>query len=108
LIQTWTCVEGVGDGEVAQSGARWLDLSGYQDVTFFLDVSIRTAECTMHYATSPLVDPIHYARARAVSSSPRRTMPVGPHERDLVGEVGLCGEELSLDMNRGGTHAVSG
>jgi hypothetical protein len=85
LIQSWTCVEGVGDGEVAQSGARWLDLSGYQDVIFFLDVSLRTAECTMHYDTAPLVDPTLF---KSMGSDVISATPQLYRKRILLSDVG--------------------
>jgi hypothetical protein len=74
-LQDWTCVEGVGSGEVVQSGRGWLDLSGYQDVTFYLDVSLRTHTCTMHYDTAPIVDPALFKSMGSVviSGTPQLT-----------------------------------
>jgi hypothetical protein len=57
VLQDWTSVEGIGAYDVAQSGGRILDLSGYQDVTFLLDVASLSELVTMHYDTAPPHDP---------------------------------------------------
>lgn len=56
VLQDWTAIGGVGPGEVAQTGGSVLNLSGYQDVTFFLDVSCRS-DVTLHYDTALPDDP---------------------------------------------------
>lgn len=57
VLQEWTSVEGVGAIDIAQSGGEVLDLSGYQDVTFFMDVASLSELVTMHYDTAPPHDP---------------------------------------------------
>jgi hypothetical protein len=69
LLQDWTSIEGVGTVDIAQSGGRVLDLSGYQDVTFFLDVSLRSHEMTMHYDTTPPDDPWLFKSMASVAIS---------------------------------------
>lgn len=60
LMQDWTDLEGSGNGEVIQSASKWLDVRGYQDIIFYLDVRTVTSVATevrMHYQTAPEVDP---------------------------------------------------
>lgn len=59
LLQDWIELDGSGSLEIIQSGARWLDLSGYQDVLFYLDARSTTSgvQAYMQYQTAPSVDP---------------------------------------------------
>jgi hypothetical protein len=60
LLQDWIELEGIGNGEVIQSGSRWPNLEGYQDVIFWLEVKMATAvstEVRMHLQTAPASDP---------------------------------------------------
>ena len=59
LLQDWIDLEGTGDGEVLQSGSRWPNLDGYQDVIFWLEVRLTTVgtELRMHYQTAPVGEP---------------------------------------------------
>lgn len=59
LLQDWIDLEGNGNIEVVQSGAKWPNLDGYQDVTFFLEVPMitSTAELRIHYQTAPSAEP---------------------------------------------------
>ena len=52
LLQDWVDIEGTGNGEVVQSGAKWPNLDGYQDVIFWLEVRMVTSVATelrIHY-----------------------------------------------------------
>lgn len=69
VLQDWTCVEAVGTIDIPQSGNGILDLSGYQDVTFFLDVSLRSHEVTLHYDTAPPNDPLLFKSMASVAIS---------------------------------------
>ena len=59
LLQDWLDLEGVGNSEVLQSGSRWPNLDGYQDVTFWLEVRLQTpgTELRMSYQTAPVGEP---------------------------------------------------
>ena len=60
LLQDWIDLEGTGNGEILQSGSRWPDLDGYQDVIFWLEVRMVTlagAELRIHYQTAPVGEP---------------------------------------------------
>ena len=60
LLQDWLDLEGFGNTEVLQSGAKWPNLDGYQDVMFWLDVRMLTSpgvELRMHYQTAPTSEP---------------------------------------------------
>ena len=60
LLQDWIDLEGNGNGEVVQSGARWPNLEGFQDVIFWLEVSMVTSlstELRIHYQTAPADEP---------------------------------------------------
>ena len=60
LLQDWIDLEGTGTGEIIQSGAKWPNLDGYQDVAFWLDVAMVTSvstELRMHYQTAPVSEP---------------------------------------------------
>ena len=60
LLQDWIDIEGTGNGEVVQSGAKWPNLDGYQDVTFWLEVRMVTSVATelrIHYQTAPVDEP---------------------------------------------------
>jgi hypothetical protein len=60
VLQDWIDLEGTGNTEVLQSGSRWPNLEGYQDVTFWLEVKMASAvstEVRIHYQTAPASDP---------------------------------------------------
>jgi len=60
LLQEWIDLEGTGStGDFYQSGSSWLDLSGYQDVIFYLDVQYTPAggQLFMNYETAPANEP---------------------------------------------------
>lgn len=60
ILQDWITIQGSGSGagaDVIQSKQDWLDLSSYQDVTFWLDVRDATASTvTLTFETSPTAD----------------------------------------------------
>ena len=65
ILQDWITIQGSGSGagaDVVQSKQDWLDLSAYQDVTFWLDVrDVGTvggsaATVTLTFETSPTAD----------------------------------------------------
>jgi hypothetical protein len=60
LLQDWIDLEGTGNGEIIQSGSKWPNLDGYQDVVFWLDVAMVTlvsTELRIHYQTAPVGEP---------------------------------------------------
>lgn len=59
VLQDWIDLEGAAtDSEIAQSASRWLDLRGYQDVLFYLDVRAVASQVRMHYQTAPTPDEV--------------------------------------------------
>jgi hypothetical protein len=60
LLQDWVTLEGTTTESVKQSASKWLNLEGYCDAIFFLQVSGLMAPSTylyMSYETAPLNDP---------------------------------------------------
>ena len=60
LLQDWTTIEGPGTDAVVQSAPNWLNLEGYRDAIFWLEVGFITAvntELNMNYETAPANDP---------------------------------------------------
>jgi hypothetical protein len=53
VIQDWLLLEGGGNSTFTQPENSWLDLSDYQDVTFFLLVNQTSTGNTISYQTSP-------------------------------------------------------
>jgi hypothetical protein len=53
LMQDWLLLESTSAVAITQPENGWLDLSDYQDVTFFLLVNQTTATTTISYQTSP-------------------------------------------------------
>ena len=60
LLQDWITIEGPATDTIAQSGPKWLNLEGYRDAIFWLEVGSQTTlntELYMNYETAPLNDP---------------------------------------------------
>jgi hypothetical protein len=60
LLQDWTTIQGTASSSIAQSGSKWLNLEGYRDVFFWLEVSALTTvgtELYMNYETAPVMEP---------------------------------------------------
>jgi hypothetical protein len=55
VIQDWLLLEGAANTSLTQPENSWVDLSDYQDVTFFLLVNQATTTTvpTISYQTSP-------------------------------------------------------
>ena len=61
LLQDWIDIEGTGNDEILQSGSRWPNLEGFQDVIFWLEVRMVTSVATelrIHYQTAPVDEPM--------------------------------------------------
>ncbi len=60
ILQDWTTIRGSGSGAgatIVQSEQDWLDLSAYQDLTFWLDVrEVFGGTVTIFFETSPAAD----------------------------------------------------
>lgn len=57
LLQDWLTVKGVSSGEVVvQPAEDWVDLGGYVDVIFYLDVRDFSGSPTIRYQTGPTQD----------------------------------------------------
>ena len=60
MLQDWTTLEGSGSSAIVQSASKWLNLEGYRDAIFWLEVSGMTTlstELYMSYETAPLNEP---------------------------------------------------
>lgn len=61
LLQDWVTIEGTAaTSPVSQSATRWLNLEGYTDAIFWLEVqslSVSGTELYMNYETAPASDP---------------------------------------------------
>lgn len=56
VFQDWTSVQG-SPGEIVQTSARFLDLQGYAQASFFLDVADVATGLTLHYDTAVPLEP---------------------------------------------------
>jgi len=60
VLQDWVTIEGTGIDSIAQSASKWLNLEGYRDAIFWLEVTAATTVATelwMNYETAPLNEP---------------------------------------------------
>lgn len=60
LLQDWTTIQGPASSSISQSASKWLNLEGYRDAFFWLEVramSTLDTEIYMNYETAPTVDP---------------------------------------------------
>ena len=57
VLQDWVTIQG-GAATITQSEQDWLDLSPYQDVTFWLHVTQASGSPSVTYQTSPSEDDV--------------------------------------------------
>lgn len=79
LLQDWIDLEGSGNGDVIQSASHWLDMRGFQDALFYLDVRALTTvgtEIRMQYQTAPTVDELLFTNMVADFPMTVTTSPV--------------------------------
>jgi len=70
VLQDWVELgEATGVVDVVQSGARWLDLSGFDNVTFWLEVRLVEGDPVLHYDTAPSIDPTLFKSMASVTLS---------------------------------------
>jgi hypothetical protein len=63
-LQDWTTITGASAQVITQNEEDWLDLSGFQDVTFYLEVANSTATLSnnvlVDVQTSPTKDDVFF------------------------------------------------
>jgi hypothetical protein len=65
VLQDWVTIRGAANTTVTQGENEWLDLSPYEDVVFWLQVSEVTGVPTLLYQTSPNKDESFFAAQTA-------------------------------------------
>lgn len=60
VLQDWVTIEGPATDSITQSAPKWLNLEGYRDAIFWLEVTGKTTlstELYMNYETAPANEP---------------------------------------------------
>jgi hypothetical protein len=64
MLQDWVTISSpAAGGTVVQNEAGWLDVSGYQDACFYLQIGGCAANATFNIQTSPTKDDVFFAAA---------------------------------------------
>ena len=61
VLQDWVTIKGATSTTVTQGENEWLDLSPYEDVVFWLQVTEASGGATLVYQTSPSLDESFFA-----------------------------------------------